>query len=132
RVFQVSVPTFIDVPVGRIASVLAPLGLVTLGAQIATVDRIERWSPLILSSVTRLLIGPAIGFGLAYAFGLSGMIAQALVVSSSVPTAINTALLSIEFDNEKNFAAQAVMLSTLLSIVTVSVVIAVAQVVFPL
>jgi hypothetical protein len=43
-----------------------------------------------------------------------------------MPTALNTALLSIEFRNEQTFASQAVLFSTLASMLTVTGTIAFA------
>jgi predicted permease len=54
---------------------------------------------------------------------LDKLTAAALIVSSAVPTSLSSVLLAVEFDNEKEFASQAVFLSTLLSILTITVVI---------
>jgi predicted permease len=47
-----------------------------------------------------------------------------MVVSSSFPTAVNTALIAHEFQADSQFAAAAVFYSTLFSMVTVTVLIA--------
>ena len=54
-------------------------------------------------------------------------LAQALVISTAFPTAVNSALLALEYDNEPEFAAAAVFYSTLISSVTVSGVIYAVQ-----
>ena len=120
RAFHVELPTFLSLPITRLASALVPMGLVTLGVQIGTVARIERLPVLSLSAAIRLLVSPLVALGLIRAFGLSGLTAQVLLIGASVPTAVNTALLSIEFETESNFASQAVVFSTLVSIATVS------------
>jgi predicted permease len=50
-------------------------------------------------------------------------VAQAIIVSTSFPTAINSALLAIEYNNEPDYAAATVFYSTLISSATVSLVI---------
>ena len=126
RLLHVPLPQFVDVPLARMASALAPIGLATLGAQLANVSGVGRLLPLFGASVLRLCVGPGLGLLLIYATGINGLLAQVLLISSSVPTAVNSAILSIEFDAEADFASQAVVLSTVLSMVTVSVVVSMA------
>jgi predicted permease len=66
-------------------------------------------------------------------FGLNihGLFAQALVLSTSFPTAVNSALLAMEYDNEPAFAASAVFYSTMVSALTVSIVIYLTQTYMP-
>ena len=57
-------------------------------------------------------------------FGFDQETARVLIAGAAAPTAINTALLAHEFDGDSQFAASAVFYSTLASVVTVSVVLA--------
>ena len=75
------------------------------------------------SLLLRLCLGPLLGFLVVRVLGIHGALAQSLIVSTSFPTAVNVALLSMEFDNEPDFAAAVVFYSTLLSAITVSLVI---------
>jgi hypothetical protein len=120
------------------------IALLTLGAQLAYVGpRAARHEgprgahadatadgpryPVAWSVALRLLGGPAVAVGLVYAFGLTGLLAQVLLISSASPTAINCMLLCMEFDNHPDFAARAVLYSTLLSPITVTLVVFFAQ-----
>jgi hypothetical protein len=112
------------------------VALLTLGAQLGTVRRdgaggsgagSARRYPVALSVLLRLLVGPAIGLGLVYALGLRGSLAQMLLISTASPTAVNCMLLCLEFDNHPAFAARAVLYSTLLAPVTVTLVVYLAQ-----
>ena len=99
---------------------LVPVALITLGAQMAALES-HRWSrALSLSLFLRLIIGPILAFGFCRLLGINGALAQVLIVASSAPTAVNSALLAIEFDNEPDFAAAAVFYSTLAAVFTVS------------
>ena len=75
----------------------------------------------------RLIGGPLVAAGIAKLFGFTGETAAVLILGASAPTAINTALLAHEFKAEGGFAAAAVFYSTLLSIVTVTIVVAVLK-----
>lgn len=68
----------------------------------------------------RLILSPLLAFALVYAFGIEGTMAQVLIIGASAPTAVNSVLLSIEFDGDATYAAQAVLITTLLSFVTVT------------
>ena len=106
-----------------LADGLVPIALITLGAQMASLESHRFGLPLAAALFLRLCLGPLLGFGIAMLLGFKGELAQALVVSTSFPTAINSALLAMEYDNEPDFAAAVVFYSTLFSAVTVSVVI---------
>jgi predicted permease len=103
---------------------LVPIALVTLGAQMASLKSHQLGFPLFAAMFLRLCIGPLLGFALVKLVGFQDhALAQAVVVSASFPTAVNSALLAMEYDNEPDFAASVVFYSTLVSSVTVSLVI---------
>jgi len=103
------------------------VALVTLGAQLGTLRRGGARYPVTASVLIRLLGGPALGLGLIYLLGLKGLMAQLLLISTSTPTAVNCMLLCLQFDNHPDFAARSVFYSTLLSPVTVTLTIFLAQ-----
>ena len=78
----------------------------------------------------RLLGAPAVMFLLVWLFGMEGTAAKVLVIGSSVPVAVNSAILAIEYKNEPELAARAVFWSTLACGVTLSVVIYLANALF--
>ncbi|RYG57869.1 AEC family transporter, partial [bacterium] len=86
--------------------------------------KVPRFNGSLLFSLSlRLVVAPILGFAVVWALGLHGTVAQALTISTAFPTAVNSALLALEFDNEPEFAAAAVFYSTLFSVVSVSFVI---------
>jgi len=54
-----------------------------------------------------------------------------VLISSGVPTAVNTALIAVDYDNCPGFASQTVLLSTLLCTLTLPAVIYTARILFP-
>jgi len=101
--------------------------LVTLGAQIARSRRDPRRSAVTTAVLLRLVGGPLIGLGLVMLLRLHGLPAQVLLVASAAPTAVNTAILSIEYGNEPDFAVNTVFITTLLSGLTVAATIYLAR-----
>ena len=92
--------------------------------------RSKRPRPLLLGLLGRLVISPCIAFLLLLGLGLEGTLAQALFIASAYPTSRNSALLALEFNNHPDYAAQAVILTTLLSSLTVTVVVYLSKLVF--
>lgn len=109
------------------------LALVTLGAQLALVGKEAAKYRITMSVFLRLLGGPALALGLIHLAdaalragggeGLSPFLAQLLLISSTTPTAVNCMLMCLEFENHPDLAARAVLYSTLLSPITVTLVI---------
>jgi len=127
RACEVPIPPAVEVPVGYLANAFIGTALLTLGVQLGSMSwRIERAMAVDvgLSALLRLAVGPALAWGLTLLMGFDDLAAAALIVSSAAPTALSSVLLAVEFDNEKEFASQAVFFSTLLSVLSVTVVIA--------
>lgn len=111
---------------------LVSIALITLGVQLSkTTFRIGD-KDVYLSTVIRLMGGPILAFILIKLMGINGVLAQTLMVSSSVPTAVNTALIAVEYKNRPDFASQVVMTSTILSTITLSIIIYMARIIFPI
>jgi predicted permease len=127
RYFHLPPPAPINTALHWIEGSLVPVAVITLGAQMAALKAPPLSSALIASLSLRLLFAPVLGFAVVYLLKIHSDLAQALVISSSFPTAVNSALLALEYDNEPEFAAAAVFYSTLLSSITVSGVIYAAQ-----
>jgi hypothetical protein len=111
-----------------------PIALATLGAQLALIPHGADRYPIPTSLVLRLGAAPLLGLALIYlsnmlppAFHIRGFLAQVLLIGSAVPSSVNSALLCLQFNNHPNYAAKTVFYSTLLSAITVTVVIFLAQ-----
>ena len=103
------------------------VALVTLGAQLAVVQRGGGHGPVKLSVLMRLVVGPVVGFILLKLLGWSGPVAQVLLISTAMPTAVNCLLICMEFDNHPDYVARSVFYSTLLSPITVTLTIMLAH-----
>jgi predicted permease len=89
--------------------------LVLLGMQLVNIHITGQVAPLIVTGGMRLLVAPAIAFGITRLFGMSGPAYQAVVVEAAMPVAVMTTILATEFDAEPSFVTTAVMITTLLS-----------------
>ncbi|WP_336784854.1 AEC family transporter [Paenibacillus sp. MMO-177] len=128
--FRVQLPQSIETPITYLSNAFIGTALVTLGVQLGNMK--WEFNPVLIKNVLlanglRLIGGPALAALVVWVLGffttIDHMMAAALIVSSSVPTSLSSVLLAVEFDNEPEFASQAVFLSTVISIITVAVVI---------
>ena len=109
---------------------LISIALLTLGIQLSKATFEFKNVEVYLASAARLIGGPALALLIIFLMGIQGEMARMLFISSSVPTAVNTALIAMEMDNEKDFSSQVVMTATLLSAVTLTVVIYLSTILF--
>jgi predicted permease len=127
KAFAVSIPKPIYIPMNYVSSAFIATALVTLGVQLGNMKWQIKFSDVMISNFFRLIIGPALAFLVVWFFGIHGLMAKALVLSSSVPTSLSSVLLAVEYDNEPEFASQAIFSSTIFSVFTVTLVIYLLQ-----
>ncbi|MEX2460370.1 MAG: AEC family transporter [Paenibacillaceae bacterium] len=125
--FAIPIPQTIYIPINYISNAFIATALLTLGVQLGNMKWQIKFSDVMISNFLRLIIGPAISFLVVYLLGFHGLLAKALVLSSAVPTSLSSVLLAVEFDNEPEFASQAIFSSTLFSIFTITFVIYLLQ-----
>ncbi|CAM4052128.1 AEC family transporter [Lederbergia lenta] len=130
NLFHVNLPVFLITPIHYVSDSLIAIALLTLGAQIANLKLKFTYAPLYVSMATRLLMGPFIAFLLLKLLGVEGMIAQALLISTAMPTSVNSSIIAQEYNNEPEFAAQTVVASTFFSSLTLTIVIYLALAIF--
>ena len=111
---------------------LVPISLITLGVQLSKTELKFRDINVHIAVFARLILGPILALGFIYLMNFSGVVAQTILIAYSVPTAVNTALIAVECDNNKEFASQMVMVSTVFSAITLTLAIFAARVLFPI
>ncbi len=124
--FDIGVPAPVESALDYMRNAMIGLVLFILGAQIAGIKfRRLRFSAF-TASLTRLVIGPVVAFMMLLLFGVEGITAQAILITSAMPAAVNSSIIAQQYSDDPEYAAEIVMMSTLLSAVTVSLVIYVA------
>jgi hypothetical protein len=118
---------WIWVPLHYVSDALVAFALITLGVQLSQTKVRQNLARLGWALSLRLLVAPVIAYALIPVFGFHGEEATVMIVSSSFPTAVNTALIAHEFNADAHFAAAVVFYSTLFSMFTVTLLIAVLR-----
>jgi predicted permease len=123
----VTPPTAVLRPVSMLADAALPLMILVLGMQLERTT-VPRRPALVAAAVCLSLVAaPLVALGLTSWLDVHGAARQAVVVLSSMPVAVVTAILALEFDNFPDFVTSAVFLSTVLSPLTLTPLIAYLQ-----
>jgi predicted permease len=122
-------PLALSRPISLLSEASIPVMLVLLGLQMAETREWPRARIALigLASFLQLVIAPIVGLLLAAALGLAGVTRQAAVLEAAMPTAVITTILAVEYDLDTAFVTGTVVLSTLLSPLTLTPLIAYLQ-----
>ncbi|HWL42068.1 MAG TPA: AEC family transporter [Ilumatobacter sp.] len=110
--------------VATLAQASIPVMLVILGLSFHT-PRLDRLVDPLAVSVNRLVVGPLLAWAGAAVIGLSGLGSHVAIMMAGMPVAVNTTILAGQLRADAELATQAVIVSTMCSIVTLSVLISV-------
>jgi predicted permease len=120
-----TVPTPVMRATELAAQAAVPTMLLVLGMQLTRV-RLGHDSKLIgVATPARLILAPAIAVPLAAVLSMSGLPWQVALVESAMPTAVTTIILSEEFGASTQIASGMVLVTTLASIVTLTLLLAI-------
>lgn len=125
--FHAPLPVALMRPVSMLSDAALPMMIIVLGMQLERATRPDRPAMVATAVVLSIVFMPLAAIGIARLIGLQGAAFQAGVLQASMPTAVMTTILALEFDVAPNFVTSVVALSTLLSPLTVTVLIAFLQ-----
>ncbi len=132
-VFFLNIPLhkapIISQPIGFLAGLNTPIPMIIIGYHLANsriFDALNNYKA-ILSMLLKLIIFPiATLFGM-YLCGIRGEVLVAITISASAPTAAITTMFSSKYEGDTSLSVSTVSLSTILSIVTMPLIITIAQ-----
>jgi malate permease and related proteins len=119
-----NVPLAVMRPIALLSDAAIPVMLLILGMQLERAAMPDRPAAVGLAVGLSLLVAPVVGVALTMLLGLSGVARQVAIVGASMPAAVITTVLALEFDLDPSFATSAVFLSTILSPFTLVLLIA--------
>ena len=126
---SIRLPSFLGSAVHSIGSLNTPLAMVVIGSYMASANLKQTFlqRDLYLAAVLRLLFIPGIMMAALWPLHLDRLVYVSCVVLASAPTAGVTTLFSSRFRRDSVCAAQLVTLCTILSILTMPVFAALAE-----
>jgi malate permease and related proteins len=111
-------------PIGLLSDAALPMMVLVLGMQLERATIPERPGAVAAAVALSLLVAPIVALGLAWILGVVGPARQAAVVLASMPAAVVTTILALEFEVAPAFVTTVVFATTLLSPLTLTPLIA--------
>lgn len=114
---ETAVPQWAGNTVEILSGFTIPLMLITLGISLQQLKIGSMGKSLVLSLI-RLVMGFAVGWGLAELLGFDGAMKGVLILQSALPVAVFNYLFAARYETDPETVAGAVVLSTVLSFAT--------------
>ena len=124
---EIELPTFVINTTEWLMYATIFLILMSLGIALTRL-KVFSLNKAIFASISRMIIGPIIGFSLIYFFNLSGFAAGVLLIQCSMPSAVLNYLVASIYSPKKivDSVASTIVVSTLMSFITVPIIVFIA------
>lgn len=120
--FHARIPTNIFTSIELVGNATIPVIMIILGMQLANVTiRKMKWGRIGWVTLIRLILSPAIAYGVCLLFPMSSLLRNVIVVMSAMPSAANTTLYAIQFDARPQFVSSCTLMTTVFSILSLTV-----------
>jgi predicted permease len=123
RRFAYLPPSFIIQPIQLLAQASIPIFLLLLGVQLAGIRFSRRWALLGFGSLLKLGLSPLLASLLGPLLGLEGLSLAVFILAASMPTAVVTVLLAIQYETEPDLVSSLTLTTTLLSLGTIPLIV---------
>ncbi len=121
---EIPAPLFLARSASLLAGAMVPTMLLTLGVQLAEMGLPRLTRDVVAASAVRLLASPLLAMLLAIPFGLGGLERDAGVIQAAMPAAVFASIIALENDLVPSFVTTTVLYSTLASLLTLTVILA--------
>ncbi len=125
----VQLPQILSAPVAHLAALNTPLPMLFIGFYLSRVDfRVAlRQGRYYGAMALRLILVPVLGIGVLYLCGLRGELLVSMTIGGCAPVAAAVPMFATRFGGDTETAVNMVALSTLASLVTMPVIVALCQ-----
>ncbi len=122
-------PSFITATLTHISNLNTPLPMIVVGYYLAETNLVKTLKDKnsYLCAGVRLVLFPLLALGLMYVCGVRGAMLTSMVISLSAPVAAMTTMFSEKFGADTILSVQLVSLTTLFSLITMPVIVAISQ-----
>ena len=126
-VLRIAPPAAVMRPVSMLSDAALPMMLLILGMQLKRATAPSQPRVVATAVALSLIVSPLIGIALTFLLGFSGAGRSSAITLASMPAAVVTTVLALEFDLDSSFVTSTVFISTLLSPLTLVPIIALLQ-----
>ncbi len=126
----INIPKVAATVISNMAVLNTPLAMMIIGFYLAQSDLLKafRDKAVYIVSVIRLVAVPLIALGVLYICGVRDTVFVSLITAASAPVAAATSIFATKFENDIELSVNLVTFTTILSIVTMPLIVALAQV----
>lgn len=127
---SLKLPKIVTAPVGYLADVTTPLAMLIFGTYIANTkftSMFREWR-IGIAALLKLAVLPLLLLAVFRLMGLSGTLLTSLIICASAPSANNTVMFAAKYDRDTGLASQTVAAISFISIITMPIMIALAQI----
>ncbi|MFH1559916.1 MAG: AEC family transporter [Chloroflexota bacterium] len=123
RALGIELPLIVSQPVKLLSQATIPSMLMVLGFQLGGELRLNSLGSLAAALVVRLLISVPLAYFATVLFGLDALSQSVVIIVYAMPVAVYTIILSTEFKTNPQFVTNAVVTSTLVSTLSLTLII---------
>ncbi len=124
---KIPVPDAILRPVTLLNNAAFAIMILLMGMQLERAKMPARPLVVGVAAGLRLVVLPLLAFGIAALFGLTGPDRQAAIIQASMPAAVMITVLAVQYETAPDFVTAVVFISTILSPITLTLLIALLQ-----
>ena len=121
------VPEPIMKSVDLVSGAAVPVMLTILGLELGRATLGNDRLTITLATAAKLVLTPLVAFPLAALFGLTGVGRAVSIIEASMPTAVMASIVAVEFDVRPRLVTGIVFASTIFSIVTLTILLAILK-----
>lgn len=127
---QPNLPVFVTDVMQRVGACNSPMAMIVFGTFLANCNfkNIFVKKEIYFVSLLRLVVIPVIMLFVFKLIGVRGNMLTALTISASAPVATNTAMYAAKYDNDTALSSELVGQTSVLSVITMPVIVALASV----
>ena len=117
----IEIPSLVESTLDALGSIVAPLMLFSIGLALRA-PKLKMLSAIAPAVIIKLLIAPLIGFALIHWLIVDAQIARATLLEAAMPTMVLTIVFAERYGLDEEVLAQAIVISTMVSMITLPVV----------
>lgn len=124
NLFGVTLPETITRAVDVAGQGAVPIMLLVLGMQLGRISLDENPVAIGAATLLKLALAPLLAWGVTILLSMHGLARQVGIIEASMPTAVMTTIIATQYDTAPGFTASVVFVSTLLSLVSLTLLLA--------
>ena len=119
---DLNIPFFIDIALRKVGDAALPVALFGLGAVLVSFKFVYQLPQVTMVCFNKLFLHPALAFLVArFIFNLPDATLKPIVIMAAMPSGINAYVFATMYDKATNSAASTILFSTILSVFTISI-----------